>query len=457
MPPHHGVAASAAHAATDPGRREYDVILDQADFERWMERLEAAELVSFDTETTSLDYMQAEIVGVSFCVEPGRAAYVPLAHTYPGAPDQLDRGQVLARLKPLLEDDAHAKLGHHLKYDAHVLRNYGIELRGMKFDSMLESYVLDSTATRHDLDSTARHYLGIETIHYEDVAGKGAKQLPFAEVPVERRGRVFRRGRRRRAAAAPHALAADRGAACAAQALRGDRAAARARAARHGTHGRADRHGDAPNAEPRALEEAARAAGEGARGRGRAVQPRFAEAAAGSAVRQARPARAAQDRDRPALDRGGRARGTRRRVRAAAHHARLPRHGEAALHLHRQAAGAGRSAHRARAHLLPPGGGGDGTAVLHRPEPAEHPDPHARGTPHPAGLRRTARPGADRGRLFADRTSDHGAPLRRRRPAQGVRRGPRHPPGHRGRGVRRRRRTRSRPSSGAPPRRSTSG
>jgi DNA polymerase-1 len=132
--------------------------------------------------------MQAEIVGVSFAVEPGHAAYVPLAHTYPGAPDQLDRKAVLARLKPLLEDPARAKLGHHLKYDAHVLRNHGIELRGMKFDSMLESYVLNSTATRHDLDSTAKHYLDVDTIHYEDVAGKGAKQLPFSEVPVETAG-----------------------------------------------------------------------------------------------------------------------------------------------------------------------------------------------------------------------------------------------------------------------------
>jgi len=168
--------------------RHYDLVLTQEAFDAWMRRLEAAELVSFDTETTSLDYMQAGIVGVSFAVEPGRAAYVPLAHTYPGAPDQLDRAAVLARLKPLLEDPARAKLGHHLKYDAHVLRNQGIELRGMRFDSMLESYVLDSTATRHDLDSTAKHYLGVDTIHYEDVAGKGAKQLPFNEVPVETAG-----------------------------------------------------------------------------------------------------------------------------------------------------------------------------------------------------------------------------------------------------------------------------
>jgi DNA polymerase-1 len=194
LPPSPTLPAPSPAAAGEGGRgpgeasrleRDFELVLAQESFEQWMQRLDAAELISFDTETTSLDYMQAEIVGVSFCVEPGHAAYVPLAHTYPGAPDQLDRARVLERLKPLLEDPARAKLGHHLKYDAHVLRNYGIEMRGMKYDSMLESYVLNSTATRHDLDSTALHYLGVETIHYEDVAGKGAKQLPFSEVPVE--------------------------------------------------------------------------------------------------------------------------------------------------------------------------------------------------------------------------------------------------------------------------------
>jgi DNA polymerase-1 len=168
--------------------RHYEIVLTQDSFDGWLRRLETAQLISFDTETTSLDYMRAEIVGVSLCVEAGHAAYVPLAHTYPGAPDQLDRANVLERLRPLLEDPARAKLGHHLKYDAHVLRNHGIELRGMKYDSMLESYVLNSTATRHDLDSTALHYLGVATIHYEDVAGKGAKQLPFSEVPIETAG-----------------------------------------------------------------------------------------------------------------------------------------------------------------------------------------------------------------------------------------------------------------------------
>jgi DNA polymerase I len=185
----HGVALPAApsqggSSGWAPGR-DYELVLTDEQFDRWFEQLQQAELISFDTETTSLDYMQAEIVGVSFAVEVGRAAYVPLAHTYPGAPLQLDRDAVLQRLKPLLEDAGRPKLGHHLKYDAHVLRNHGIELRGMRFDSMLESYVLNSTATRHDLDSVAQAYLGLETIHYEDVAGKGAKQLCFNDVPVE--------------------------------------------------------------------------------------------------------------------------------------------------------------------------------------------------------------------------------------------------------------------------------
>jgi DNA polymerase I len=167
-----------------PGRN-YEMVLTAEHFNRWLDALRAADIFAFDTETTSLDYMRAEIVGVSFAVEPGSAAYVPLHHTYPGAPVQLNRDEVLRLLQPLLEDPTRAKLGHHLKYDAHVLRNHGIELRGMRFDTMLESYVLNSTATRHDLDSTAQLYLGVETIHYEDVAGRGAKQLAFNDVPVE--------------------------------------------------------------------------------------------------------------------------------------------------------------------------------------------------------------------------------------------------------------------------------
>ena len=164
---------------------EYETILDWTAFDRWFKAIKDAELVAFDTETTSLDYMEAELVGISLSVETGKAAYIPVAHDYPGAPEQLPRDEVLHKLETWLENPKKKKVGHHLKYDAHILARYGIGLEGMAFDSMLESYVLNSVATRHDMDSTARHYLGRETIHYEDVAGKGAKQLTFNQIDLE--------------------------------------------------------------------------------------------------------------------------------------------------------------------------------------------------------------------------------------------------------------------------------
>jgi DNA polymerase-1 len=178
--------APATTPPVPPVERHYETLTRWEDLERWLQALGAADLFAFDTETTSLDYMRAEIVGVSFALEPGHAAYVPLAHVYPGAPDQLDRARVLAALKPLLESERHGKVGHNLKYDAHVLLNAGITLAGMRFDSMLESYVWNSVATNHDMDSDARRYLGIDTIKFEDVAGKGAKQLSFDQVPVDK-------------------------------------------------------------------------------------------------------------------------------------------------------------------------------------------------------------------------------------------------------------------------------
>ncbi len=177
--------AASSPAGASPGRH-YEQITDQTRLDAWLAQLRAAALFSFDTETDSLDYMQAQIVGVSFAVTAGAAAYVPLAHDYPGAPAQLDRAHVLQLLKPLLQDPAHKKLGHHLKYDMHVLANYGIALQGHAYDSMLESYVLNSVATRHDMDSTALKYLGVQTIHFEDVAGKGAKQITFNQVDLDR-------------------------------------------------------------------------------------------------------------------------------------------------------------------------------------------------------------------------------------------------------------------------------
>ncbi len=167
---------------------QYETLLEQADFERWLARLKAAECFAFDTETTSLDAQRAELVGVSFAVEPGQAAYVPLRHSYMGVPQQLELDAVLGALKPLLEDPAKTKICQHGKYDMNVLMHYGIEMRGMAFDTMLESYVLDATATRHDMDSLALKYLGRGTIRFEDIAGKGAKQLTFDQIAIEQAG-----------------------------------------------------------------------------------------------------------------------------------------------------------------------------------------------------------------------------------------------------------------------------
>ncbi len=162
----------------------YETVVTAEALERWIERIAAAPLVALDTETTSLAYMRAELVGISLAVTPGEAAYIPLSHRYPGAPDQLNREAVLERLKPWLESTA-SKVGHHLKYDAHIFANHGIALRGIMHDTMLESYVLNSTATRHDMDSVAALYLGLATLKYEEVVGKGAKQITFDQVDLE--------------------------------------------------------------------------------------------------------------------------------------------------------------------------------------------------------------------------------------------------------------------------------
>ncbi|MDX5438883.1 MAG: DNA polymerase I [Alteromonadaceae bacterium] len=181
----------AGASETEPAKtieKQYSVITEQAELDKWLKRLKAADQFAFDTETTSLRYMDAEIVGVSFAINPGEAAYVPLGHDYMGAPDQLDRDGVLAQLKPLLEDPKQKKIGQNLKYDKNVLANHGIQLEGIGDDTMVESYVLNSVATRHDMDSLAREYLGEQTITYESIAGKGAKQLTFNQIDLEKAG-----------------------------------------------------------------------------------------------------------------------------------------------------------------------------------------------------------------------------------------------------------------------------
>jgi DNA polymerase-1 len=166
--------------------QNYETILTEAEFERWLEKIQQADLVAFDTETTSLDYLEARLVGFSFAVQPGEAAYLPLFHDYDGAPTQLNYDDVIHRLKPILEDPTKAKVGQNLKYDRHVLLNHGINLQGIRHDTMLASYVLDSTATRHDMDSLAEKYLQRQTVHFEDIAGKGKKQLTFNQIDIDK-------------------------------------------------------------------------------------------------------------------------------------------------------------------------------------------------------------------------------------------------------------------------------
>ncbi|MBN0976262.1 DNA polymerase I [Pseudomonas hygromyciniae] len=179
-----------------PVQAQYETILDQARFDVWLKKLNDAKLIAFDTETTGVDAQQAQLVGVSFAVQANEAAYIPLTHSYIGVPEQLDRDTVLLALKPLLEDPQKLKVGQHAKFDMNILANcaiggdpaHGITVRGIAFDTMLESYVLNSTATRHDMDSLAKKYLEHDTVSFQDIAGKGAKQLTFDQIPLEQAG-----------------------------------------------------------------------------------------------------------------------------------------------------------------------------------------------------------------------------------------------------------------------------
>ncbi|KAB7770551.1 DNA polymerase I [Xanthomonas maliensis] len=181
-------APVAAPADLDPALAapgQYDTVLTQAQLDDWIARLRVAGQFALDTETDSLDALQANLIGLSVAAVPGQAAYVPLGHDYPGAPAQLSREQVLAQLGPLLADPALRKLGQHGKYDLHVLRRHGVAVAGYADDTLLESFVLNSGSARHDMDSLAKRYLGYDTVKYEDVCGKGAKQIPFAQVSLE--------------------------------------------------------------------------------------------------------------------------------------------------------------------------------------------------------------------------------------------------------------------------------
>ncbi|WP_409498160.1 DNA polymerase I [Pseudomonas fragi] len=190
------VIVHEAPEAPAEAEQQYETILDQARFDVWLKKLNDAKLIAFDTETTGLDAQQAQLVGLSFAVKPGEAAYIPLTHSYMGVPEQLDRDTVLRALKPLLEDPSKAKVGQHAKYDMNILANCaiggdqacGIMVQGVAYDTMLESYVLDSTGSRHDMDSLALKYLGHTTTSFQDIAGKGVKQLTFDQISLEQAG-----------------------------------------------------------------------------------------------------------------------------------------------------------------------------------------------------------------------------------------------------------------------------
>ncbi|MEM7257265.1 MAG: DNA polymerase I, partial [Pseudomonadota bacterium] len=179
-----GTSAAPA-AAPDIKQRDYETVTTKEQLDAWIKKIKQAGVMAFDTETTSIDYMQARVVGLSFAVTMGEAAYVPLGHDYEDAPSQLDRDDVLALFKPLLEDTAIKKIGQNLKYDCHVLLNHGIQMAGIEHDTMLQSYVCDAAANRHDMDALAKKYLNKTTIHFEDIAGKGKKQLTFNQIEID--------------------------------------------------------------------------------------------------------------------------------------------------------------------------------------------------------------------------------------------------------------------------------
>ena len=183
-----GSAPNSQPSVVTPSVIKYETLLEQQQLSKWLQKIQESQLVAVDTETTSLDYMVADLVGISLAVDAGEAAYIPFGHDYLGVPQQLLREDVLEAIKPILENPRIKKVGQNLKYDMSVLAQHGIDLKGVAFDTMLESYVLDSVATRHDMDSLAQHYLDIETTSFSDIAGKGASQLTFNQISLEQAG-----------------------------------------------------------------------------------------------------------------------------------------------------------------------------------------------------------------------------------------------------------------------------
>ena len=423
----------SAAAARPAGR--YETVVTTAELERWCERIAAAPLVALDTETTSLAYMRAELVGISLAVTPGEAAYIPLAHRYPGAPDQLNREAVLERLKPWLESTA-PKVGHHLKYDAHIFANHGIALRGIEHDTMLESYVLNSTATRHDMDSVAALYLGIATMKYEEVVGKGAKQITFDQVDLDTATRYCRRGRRRRAAAAPSAVAeVDRrarprrasiptssGRSCACSSKWSTPASWSMRACCASRAKSSPRRWPRPR-KPRTPRRAGRSTW------ARRSNCKRCCTSGSSCPCSARRRKASRRRPRTCSSSSPKSYELPRLVLEYRGLTKLKSTYTDKLPIGH------RSKNQAHPYVVPSSRRGDGPAVVVGPESAEHSDSHGRRPPDPAGVHCTARLQAAGRRLLADRAQDHGALVGRRGLARRLRERPRRPSRHGGRGV----------------------
>lgn len=421
-------------ALSAPG--QYETILTQEQLDSWIARLRAAGQFAFDTETDSLDPLQADLIGLSVAAEPGQAAYLPFGHNFPGAPAQLDRAQALAQLAPLLTDPAVRKLGQHGKYDLHVMRRHGIALAGYSDDTLLESFVLNSGSARHDMDSLAKRYLGYDTVKYEDVCGKGAKQIPFAQISLDDATRYAAEDAditlRLHQVLGPR-LAAEPGLERVYREIEMPLVEVLARIEANGVcvdaaelrRQSADLSKRMLAAQQKATELAGRSFN--------LDSPKQLQALLFDELKL--PAVVKTPKGQPSTNEEA--------LEAIADQHELPRVileyrglDQAAQHLHRQAAGNDPPAVRARAHQLPPGRRGHRAAVFVRSQPAEHPDPHRRRPPHPPRLRRPGRAQADRLRLLADRAAHHGAPVRRPGPGRCVRVRRRRAPRHRRRGVR---------------------
>ena len=433
--------------------RNYETVLDEEALERWAKQLEAAPIACIDTETTSLDPMLAELVGISIRATPGEGAYIPLTHRYAGAPAQLPVDQRARAPQALARGrERRLKVGQNTKYDRQVFGNYGIATRGFAHDTLLQSYVLQSHQ-RHDMDALATRFLGASgLLQYADVAGKGASSIPFDQVDIERATayaaedadvtlqihgallpRVERDAKLKRIYAdieipvSSVLLAMERNGVLIDMQL-------------------LTRQGQELGQKMLDLEQ------EGPRARRRPLQPGLAQAAGRDPLRPPEAQGGEEDAVGRALHRRGGAGEARRGPSALPHAARPPQRLEAEEHLHRQAAADGASEDRPRAHQLRAGGRGHRAALVQRSEPAEHPGAHRRGPAHPRGVHRAAGLEDRLGRLLADRAAHHGAPLGRQGPGGRVRARRGRAPPHRRRGVRHAAATRSRASSAATPR-----